>query len=168
MDILLVNGFLSAVTISYATLTGLTLFNSDVKLENPNKLFFNSSERENRYQDYNRASFALAISILVANIILFILVKWYRKNLNLAIFYIYSLFFLLLAAIYYGLIGGLIFKDLQLNSNYISKQSILNWIYAFILFISAIAIIISGKKLNKNNQKSSSSGSTKPSSLTSS
>jgi len=161
MEILLTTGFASVASIAYAISTGLTLFDSDFKLEDPRLLFFNSPERENRYIDYNNASFSLAIAIFIASAFIFMIVKWYRKKLTLEFFYIYSIFFLLLSAIFYSLIGSLIFFDLQMNQKNISKQSIIDWTYAFTLIVAAIVILIRAKILVKNNQKSSSSGSIK-------
>lgn len=161
MDLLLSTSALALSTIAYGTATGMTLFGAEYKIEDPKKIFFNSSDREDRYQDYNAANFTLAITLLVAIIILFSLIKA-RVKLNLVFFYIFALFILLSAVIYYSLIGVLTFKLVRLNDKKVSTQAIINWVYAFILLFFAIFIIIRSKTYVRTlNQKSSSSGSTK-------
>ena len=156
MDLLLSTSVLSFVTIAYGTMTGLTLFNDQYQLQDLNKLFV-TDERKNRYKDYNDANFTVAVTVLIACIFLFIFVSL-GSNINKSIFYVFSFFFLILPAIYYVIIGFLMFKMPRLNnSNKISTQALLNWSYALILFIYSIVIILQGK----GYQKSSSSGSTK-------
>jgi hypothetical protein len=155
MDLLLSLSSLGIFTIAYGTMTGMTLFNNEYQIQDLNKLFI-TNERKERYNDYNAANFTLAVSILVAVIFLFIFVK-IRSNIHKSIFYVFSFFFLILTAIYYIIIGFLMFKLPRLNSNNISAQAILNWSYALILIIYAILIILQGK----GYQNSSSSGSTK-------
>ena len=156
MDLLLSTSVLSFVTIAYGTMTGLTLFDDQYQLQDLNKLFV-TDERKNRYKDYNDANFTVAVTVLIACIFLFIFVSL-GSNINKSIFYVFSFFFLILPAIYYVIIGFLMFKMPRLNnSNKISTQALLNWSYALILFIYSIVIILQGK----GYQKSSSSGSTK-------
>ena len=154
MDLLLSTSALGLITIAYGAATGLTLFGSQYKIEDPNKLFI-TEDRRDRYQDYNASNFTVAVTILVACILLFILVK-IRADIHKSVFYVFSLFFLIFTAIYYVVVGILIFELARLNDNKISTQAIINFSYAFILLIFAILIILFGK----GYQKSSSSGST--------
>ena len=154
MDLLLSLSSLSLFTIAYGTMTGMTLFNNEYQIQDLNKVFI-TNERKERYNDYNSANLTVAISILVASIFLFIFVK-IRSNINKTIFYIFSFFFLIMTAIYFTVIGFLMFKLARLNSDNISAQAILNWSYAFVLIIYSVLIILQGK----GYQKSSSSGST--------
>lgn len=161
MDLLLSTSALALTTIAYGTATGMTLFDSQYKIEDPKKIFFNSSDREDRYQDYNASNFTLAVTLLVATIILFFLIK-FRVKLNLVFFYIFTLFILVSAIIYYSLIGVLTFRLVRLNDNKVSTQAIINWVYAFVLLFFTIFIIVRSKIYVKTlNQKSSSSGSTR-------
>lgn len=157
MDLLLSLSSLSLFTIAYGAMTGMTLFNNEYQIQNLNKLFI-TNERKERYNDYNSANFTVAVSILVASIFLFIFVKM-RSNINKTIFYIFSFFFLIITAIYFIVIGFLMFKLARLNTDNISAQAILNWSYAFVLIVYSIIIILQGK----GYQNSSSSGSTKSS-----
>ena len=157
MDLLLSTSTLGLFTIAYGTVTGMTLFNDKYRIENLDKLFL-TQERRDRYQDYNAANFTVAVTILVACIILFIAVKT-GSSINKSIFYVFSLFFLLTVIIYYVIVGFLMFKLARINNNKISIQAIINWSFALILFIYAVIIILQGK----GYQKSSSSGSTKSS-----
>ena len=157
MDLLLSLSSLGLFTIAYGTMTGMTLFNDKYQIQDLNKIFI-TKERKEKYNDYNSANFTVAVTILVASIFLFIFVKT-RSNINKSVFYIFSFFFLIITAIYFTVIGFLMFNLARLNKNNISAQAILNWSYAFLLFIYSIIIILQGK----GYQKSSSSGSTKSS-----
>ena len=154
MDILIPIGITSMFSIGYITLTGLSIFDNKYKVEDTNKIFFNSLNRKNIYQKYNINNFILAITLLIFKIILFFLVKK-RKNIKIhkSIYYVFSLSILLLSSLYYVLIGILTFKLSRMNDNYFSIQSIIDWSYGFILFIFAILVMNYGKKVKKEKVK---------------
>lgn len=155
MDLLLSLSSLSLITIAYGTMTGMTLFNNKYQIQNLNKLFI-TNERKERYNDYNSANFTVAVVILLASMFLFIFVKL-RSNINKTIFYIFSFFFLITTAIYFIIIGFLMFKLARLNANHISAQAVLNWSYALVLIIYSSIIILQGKGYQKSSFSKSSS-----------
>lgn len=151
MDILLTLSAISTVTIGYSTLTGLTLFNNQYQIQNLNQLFV-TQERIDRYNDYNAGNFSIALVILVACIFLFIFVKT-RSNIHKSVFYVFSLLFLILTAVYYIIIGFFMFNLARINSsNKVSAQAILNWSYAFVLILFSILLILQGKKYSPSRK----------------
>ena len=127
----------------YTTITGMTIFNSEYKIDNTEEIFFNASDREDIYNDYIYSNFYLSIVIILATIIFIIAVTKFK--VSLLVLYIYCIFMLFFACFYFGIIGALTYRIASLDSNYFSRQSIMDFIYSFLLLFLGIIILVNGK-----------------------
>lgn len=130
----------------YTAVTGMTIFNSKYKIDNTEEIFFNASDREDIYNDYIYSNFYLSIVIILATIIFIIAVTKFK--VSLLVLYIYCIFMLFFACFYFGIIGTLTYKIASLDSNYFSRQAIMDFVYSFLLLFLGIIIIINGKTKN--------------------
>jgi len=131
----------------YTAVTGMTIFNSKYKIDNTEEIFFNASDREDIYNDYINSNFSVAIVIIIATIIFIIAVT--KLNVSLLVIYIYCIFMLFFSCFYFGIIGALTYKIASLDSNYFSRQAIMDFIYSFLLLFLGIIIIVNGKIKNR-------------------